>query len=127
MVTGMIGATLLTLAEESLNRILAQDPVTLQRLATLSGREIAVHCTAPEFQVYLLPHAQGIDLLGQNATAADVTLHGSALNLMRLPSAGKCGSVRAGRSYRGRQRPGTPHCSKFWPIAKSIGKPGLEI
>lgn len=88
MVTGMIGATLLTLAEESLNRILAQDPVTLQRLATLSGREIAVHCTAPEFQVYLLPHAQGIDLLGQSATAADVTLHGSALNLMRLPSAG---------------------------------------
>ena len=88
MVTGMIGATLLTLAETSLNRVLAQNPRTLQQLEALAGCEVAIHCTAPEFNLYLLPHGKGIDLLGQSATEPDVRLTGSALNLMRLPSAG---------------------------------------
>lgn len=101
MVTGMIGATLLTLAEESLNRLLAQDPVTLQRLASLSGREVCIHCTAPNHQLYLLPHARGIDLLSQSATPADVTLRGNALNLIRLPSAGNAVLFGQGVSIEG--------------------------
>lgn len=101
MVTGMISAGLLTLAEESLNRILAQDPLTLQRLDALSGREIAIHCIAPEFTLYLLPHAKGIDLLGQSATEPDVRLTGTALNLMRLPIAGNAVLFGQGVSMEG--------------------------
>lgn len=88
MVTGMAGAALLTLAEEALNRVLSRDPVTLQRLDNLSGRTIGIHCTSPEFRLCLLPHGQGIDLLQHSATPPDVTLHGSAADLIRLPTAG---------------------------------------
>ncbi len=88
MATGMINATLLTLAEESLNRILARDPVTLSRLGELAGREIRVECSSPDWHLYLLPHNQGIDLLAESAGEADACLRGSALNLMRLPMAG---------------------------------------
>jgi len=101
MVTGMIGAALLTLAQESLNRILTQDPLTRQRLETLSDRVIAIHCTAPEFRLYLLPHARGIDLLGQSATPPDVTLHGAALELIRLPAAGNAVLFGRGVSIEG--------------------------
>lgn len=88
MATGMINATLLTLAEASLNRVLARDPVTLARLGELAGREIRIDCTQPECHLFLLPHARGIDLLAQSAGTPDACLRGSALNLMRLPSAG---------------------------------------
>ena len=88
MVTGMASAALLTLVEEGLNRVLSQDPVTLKRLDSLSGRTIGIHCTAPEFRLCLLPHGQGIDLLQHSATLPDVTLHGSAVDLIRLPTAG---------------------------------------
>lgn len=88
MATRMINATLLTLAEESLNRILARDPVTLSRLGELAGREIRVECSSPDWHLYLLPHNQGIDLLAESAGEADACLRGSALNLMRLPMAG---------------------------------------
>lgn len=88
MATGMINATLLTLAEESLNRLLALDPVTLKQLGTLAGREVRIECTRPECHLYLLPHAQGIDLLAESATEPDACIRGSAFNLLRLPQAG---------------------------------------
>lgn len=88
MTTGMINATLLTLAEESLNTLLARDPVTLARLGELAGREIRVESTQPGWHLYLLPHNQGIDLLAESAGEPDACVHGSALNLMRLPQAG---------------------------------------
>ncbi len=88
MATGMINATLLTLAEESLNRLLARDPVTLKQLGTLDGREIRIECIRPECHLYLLPHAQGIDLLAESATEPDACIRGSAFNLLRLPQAG---------------------------------------
>ncbi len=88
MATGMINATLLTLAQESLNRLLARDPVTLKQLGTLAGREIRIECIRPECHLYLLPHAQGIDLLAESATEPDACIRGSAFNLLRLPQAG---------------------------------------
>jgi ubiquinone biosynthesis protein UbiJ len=88
MTSGMINATLLTLAEESLNRVLARDPVTLARLGELAGREIRVECSSPEWHLFLLPHNRGIDLLAESAGEPDACIHGSALNLLRLPKAG---------------------------------------
>lgn len=86
--SGMINATLLTLAEESLNRVLARDPVTLARLGELSGREIRIECLLPECHLFLLPHNRGIDLLAESATEPDACIRGSAFNLLRLPQAG---------------------------------------
>ncbi|MBA4503319.1 ubiquinone biosynthesis accessory factor UbiJ [Marinobacterium marinum] len=88
MATHMLNATLLTLAEESLNRLLARDGVTLAQLGMLAGRTIRIDCSQPEMHVYLLPHAGGVDLLADSATPADACIRGSALDLMRLPQAG---------------------------------------
>lgn len=88
MATGMINATLLTLAEESLNRVLSRDPVTLQRLGELAGHEIRIDCSGPEWHLFLLPHNRGIDLLTTSAGEPDACIRGSALNLARLPYAG---------------------------------------
>jgi len=85
---GMLSASLLGLAEQSLNRILQQDPVTLNRLGELAGKVIAVHSTQPDFNLFLLPHSDGIDLLAHYDGEADVTLSGSAPLLARLPIAG---------------------------------------
>lgn len=88
MATGMINATLLTLAEASLNRVLARDAVTLRRLGELAGRVIRIECEAPVWQLCLLPHNRGIDLLADDGRTADACLRGAALQLIRLPYAG---------------------------------------
>ncbi len=88
MPLSLLGATLLGAVEQSLNRLLAEDPVTLQRLSELEGRVIAVHVQAPDFSLYLLPHAQGIDLMQHYDGEPDTCLEGSALLLSRLPLAG---------------------------------------
>ncbi|GGB98277.1 sterol-binding protein [Marinobacterium zhoushanense] len=84
----MFSASLVAVAEQSLNRILAQDPVTLDRLGELGGKVVAIEASLPAFTLYLLPHSEGIDLLGQFAGEPDVTLSGDALSLGRLPIAG---------------------------------------
>ncbi|KEA65098.1 hypothetical protein ADIMK_0800 [Marinobacterium lacunae] len=84
----MLSAGLLSFAEQSLNTLLAQDPVTLDRLGALGGRVIAVEASSPAMALYLLPHSEGIDLLAHYEGEADVTLSGQALSLMRLPIAG---------------------------------------
>lgn len=84
----MLSASLLSFAEQSLNRLLAQDPVTLDRLGELGGRVIAIQASAPTFELYLLPHSEGIDLLSHYGGEADVSLCGSAIQLARLPIAG---------------------------------------
>lgn len=85
---GMVNAALLGLAEQSLTRVLQQDPVTLERLGELAGKVIAIQSTLPSFTLFLLPHREGIDLLAHYDAEVDVTLSGSALLLARLPVAG---------------------------------------
>jgi len=84
----MLSAGLLSLAEQSLNRVLNQDPVTLDRLGELGGKVVAIEASAPAFKLYLLPHSEGIDLLGHYGGEPDVRLSGTALSLARLPIAG---------------------------------------
>lgn len=84
----LLNASVLTLAEASLNRLLASDPATLNRLGALTGKVIAIECTSPVFHLYLLPHGAGLDLLHHYEGSADVTISGSALLLARLPVQG---------------------------------------
>lgn len=103
----MVSAGLLDLAEQSLNRILHQDPVTLDRLGPLAGKVIAIHATLPAFNLYLLPHSEGIDLLAHYDGAADVSLSGRAADLARLPLAGN--EVLFGRGVELRGDSGLAH------------------
>ncbi|MCU1717857.1 SCP2 domain-containing protein [Pseudomonas sp. 5P_3.1_Bac2] len=79
LVTGLLAGV-----ELGLNRVLALDSTALPRLAGLSGQVIAVHCTAPDVQVFILPNADGLQLAAQWAGATDCHLHASASSLLRL-------------------------------------------
>ncbi|WP_432697309.1 ubiquinone biosynthesis accessory factor UbiJ [Marinobacterium sp. YM272] len=97
----LLSASFLSLAEPSLNRILALDPATLNRLGELTGKVIAIESTSPHFQLYLVPHGAGIDLLHHYDGSADVTISGSALLLGRLPLAGNAVLFGKGVNLRG--------------------------
>ncbi|TCK04737.1 ubiquinone biosynthesis accessory factor UbiJ [Marinobacterium mangrovicola] len=97
----LLNASVLSLAESSLNRLLANDPATLDRLGALTGKVIAIESTSPVFHLYVLPHGAGLDLLHHYEGNADVTICGSALLLARLPIAGNEVLFGKGVSLRG--------------------------
>jgi ubiquinone biosynthesis protein UbiJ len=70
--------------EASVNRYLALDPVTLQRLAALEGRVIAVELRGLDVQLFLLPGADGVQVLAHYEGEADARLKGTPMGLLRL-------------------------------------------
>ncbi|MDP3816895.1 SCP2 domain-containing protein [Pseudomonas sp.] len=70
--------------ELGLNRVLTMDSTALPRLARLSGRVIAVECTAPALQLFILPSAAGLQLAAQWDGQADCRLRAPASSLLRL-------------------------------------------
>jgi ubiquinone biosynthesis protein UbiJ len=70
--------------ELGLNRVLAMDSTALPRLARLSGRVIAVECTAPALQLFILPSASGLQLAAQWEGATDCRLRAPAASLLHL-------------------------------------------
>jgi ubiquinone biosynthesis protein UbiJ len=80
----MLGTALLAGVELGLNRVLALDSTALPRLARLSGRVIAVDCTAPALQLFILPSGEGLQLAGQWAGETDCRLRAPAASLLRL-------------------------------------------
>jgi ubiquinone biosynthesis protein UbiJ len=80
----MLSTALLAGVELGLNRVLALDSTALPRLARLSGRVIAVDCTAPALQLFILPSGEGLQLAGQWAGEADCRLRAPAASLLRL-------------------------------------------
>lgn len=80
----MLGTALLAGAERGLNRLLRLDATARPRLARLAGSVLAVHCTAPELTVHILPNADGLRLAGHWQGEADCTLHAPAESLLRL-------------------------------------------
>lgn len=80
----MFRTALLASVELGLNRVLALDSTALPRLARLSGRVIALDCTAPALQLFILPSGEGLQLAGQWAGEADCRLRAPATSLLRL-------------------------------------------
>ena len=80
----MFSTALLAGVELGLNRVLALDSTALPRLARLSGRVIALDCTAPALQLFILPSGEGLQLAGQWAGEADCRLRAPAASLLRL-------------------------------------------
>lgn len=80
----MLFASLLASVEHGLNRVLRLDSTALARLAHLNGKVIAVDCTSPALQLFILPSDEGLLLAGQWATEADCTLRAPASSLLHL-------------------------------------------
>ncbi|WP_332820994.1 ubiquinone biosynthesis accessory factor UbiJ [Pseudomonas sp.] len=80
----MLSTALLAGVELGLNRVLALDSTARPRLARLSGRVIALDCTAPALRLFILPSGEGLQLAGQWAGAVDCRLRAPAASLLRL-------------------------------------------
>lgn len=83
----MLSAALLGSAESSLNKLLQQDPRTLQRLTELSGKVIRVEFSQPTLSLTLLPGPTGLDLLLHSECPTDLTLSGKAQDFIQMASA----------------------------------------
>lgn len=70
--------------EAACNGALALDPEMRARLGVLNDKVIAVELLGLELRLYFLPHAQGVQVLGQYAGEPDTVLRGAPLSLLRL-------------------------------------------
>ncbi|KGK41613.1 hypothetical protein LH51_13385 [Nitrincola sp. A-D6] len=86
MAVQMLSAALLGSAETSLNKLLQQDPVTLQRLAALTGKVICLQISQPTLSLTLHPGPNGLDLLLHSESPADLTLSGAAQDFIQMAS-----------------------------------------
>ncbi len=85
MPLNMLNATLVTLVEQGLNRLLARDPVTLRALGRLSGRVIALQISSPvAMTLFLIPNNEGLQLQQHYGAEPDATIAGSVSALLRL-------------------------------------------
>jgi len=95
-----INATLLTLAETSLNQLLGHNPEALRRLAELEGKVIGINLSAPTCSLSLRPHGGGVQIERIDQDNADVTLSGSASDFFRLLTAQEKTDALFGKSIR---------------------------
>ena len=98
--------------EAAINRYLSLDPEAKDKLAELEGRVIAVEITSINKTLYFFPHQDGMDVTEQYGDAADTTLKGSALALLKMSMSKDVaammlkgevaieGDVRLGRSFK---------------------------
>lgn len=77
----------LSALDVALNACLRLDPSTLQRLAALSGKVIAIELRGLDITLYLLPSANGMQVSGVHEGAPDTLLNGTPLALTRLGAA----------------------------------------
>jgi ubiquinone biosynthesis protein UbiJ len=75
---------LISLAEEFGNRLLRQDPDTLERLAALEGKVIALVIEDSSLKLYVRPFGGGLRLSEHAEETPDVTLAGTLPAFLRL-------------------------------------------
>ncbi len=81
--------------ETAVNRVIALDPAVQAKLATLTGRVIAIELESTPgvclLSLYMLPGENGIEILTQYNGEADTTLSGTPLALAKMSLASKLG------------------------------------
>lgn len=82
----MLSSTLFTVAEESINAVLRNDPASLQRLGQLEGKIVVIQLTQPDMRFAILPNADGLQLQSKMGLDADCTLTGSPADFIKLLS-----------------------------------------
>jgi ubiquinone biosynthesis accessory factor UbiJ len=70
--------------EMAFNQYLHLDPEAGERLRALHGRVIAIEIVGFDLRLFLIPGAAGVQVLGRCEGAADCTLRGTPLGLMRI-------------------------------------------
>lgn len=65
----------------------------LARLQALQGKLICLHISNPDIRLYFLPTSDTVHVTTDYASEPDVTIHGSALALMRLSAADDTGKA----------------------------------
>jgi len=74
--------------EIALNRLLALDPLTLERLAALDGRVIQLDVPALRLQFTFAPSGSGLQWLSPAPDTVDVRISGSVADLLRALAGG---------------------------------------
>ena len=93
-----INATLLTLAEASVNKLLLLNPEVIDRLTRLDGKVIAIQLSSPAVALSIQPSSQGLQIDMLCREDADVTLSGSAADFLRLLSSQESSDAMFGKS-----------------------------
>lgn len=93
----MLFAALTATLETAFNTWLKLDAEThsnaLERLQALQGKLICLHISNPDLKLYFLPTADNVRVTTEYDAEPDVTIHGSALALMRLSNAEDTGKA----------------------------------
>lgn len=93
----MLFAALTAAIETAFNTWLALDAETYgtaqTQLQSLQGKLICLHVTNPDLRLYFLPTAERVMVASDYAATPDVTIHGSAVALMRLANADDSGKA----------------------------------
>ncbi len=93
----MLFAALTATLETAFNTWLKLDKEThgnaLERLQALQGKLICLHISNPDLKLYFLPTADSVRVTTEYAAEPDVTIHGSALALIRLSAATDTGKA----------------------------------
>ena len=76
-----------TVLERTLNATLAMDPVSVQLLAKLEGRVIAMNIESIDGSFYLLPHRQGVSIEIDYDQNPDIIIEGGLLAYARSATA----------------------------------------
>ncbi len=89
---------LLSTIETAFNAWLTLDGEALPRFAELDGKIIRFYITGLDLNLYFLPAASGIQVLGsypdeEQGGMVDATIHGSPMALMRLSSSDNAGEA----------------------------------
>lgn len=70
--------------ESVINRYLALDPETLEKLAKLSGKVIKMELVGVNKSIYMLPNETGIQVMMECDEVADTVLRGTPLSLFKM-------------------------------------------
>lgn len=73
--------------EAALNRALGLSPHSKAELAQLEDRVFALHCTAPNLDIYLHPGTQGLRLTGVHLGPVTTSIKGKATDFTELATA----------------------------------------
>lgn len=77
-------AAVVGIIETALNKYIQMDAQASKKLALLSGNAIAIELQGWELTLYLLPDAQGIQVMTEYAGEADTTISGSPMALFNM-------------------------------------------
>jgi len=82
--TSEVILTLTETLESSINLVLKQDPLTLEKFAALQGKILAFELTDLDLEFYLFPHTEGVQIQYIYEDQPDTTLQGSTLAFINM-------------------------------------------